>query len=141
MKTAASALIAVAMCLACVPPALGRLTVARKTASPHAHLGERYVHANFRVRNTGKYIIRIKKILVSCGCTSATVTHKLLLPGQKAVVHVRVHLMPSRGKITRVVTLLTDIAAQPIIRLRVVIIPLTAASFNAGQAKKKPASK
>lgn len=74
------------------------------------------VFTNFVVKNTGESNLIIKKITTSCGCTTAEISKKIILPGGAAILTVvfdpNFHKEPE-GKFERIVFLETNDPFNP----------------------------
>jgi len=79
------------------------------TQRVEAHAGQREIRAEFPYRNAGKTTIRFESVRGACiCCTSATATKKLLGPGERGAVVVKVDVEKKPLPLVKPVTVKTD---------------------------------
>ncbi|HEB01458.1 MAG TPA: DUF1573 domain-containing protein [Candidatus Portnoybacteria bacterium] len=76
------------------------------------------VEYNFRVKNTGKEVLKIKKIATSCGCTTAKIDKKKISPGEEVDLRVVYNTAAmggahGRGKQERIIYLKSNDSTNP----------------------------
>jgi len=64
-------------------------------------------------KNTGTSDLEIKDIKTSCGCTAASVSGKLIKPGETGSIRIEFDSAEKSGKLSRTVTLYTNDYKQP----------------------------
>ena len=82
---------------------------------------EKEVLADFGFKNTGSERIDISSMQTSCGCTSAKVDSKQILPGESGAVHVRFDVGGRKGEQVKGVVVKTSDRAKQSLVLRVLI--------------------
>ena len=106
----------------------GELTEAQLAEAPRAQFdrteydygkikaGEK-VEYDFRLTNTGKKPLIIRKIKPSCGCTAAAPSKSELKPGESTTIHVTFDSTGRSGKDSKSITVITNDPRQPTINL------------------------
>jgi hypothetical protein len=84
-----------------------------KAVDLQAALADSFVKAEFQFTNNGSYSILLKKIMPSCGCTTAEADKKVYLPGEKGIIHARVELGAHQGELLKTLKIETDDKSQP----------------------------
>ena len=82
---------------------------------------EKEVLADFGFRNAGPERVGISSLQTSCGCTSAKVDSKQILPGEAGAVHVRFEVGGRKGEQVKGVVVQTSDHAKQSLVLRVLI--------------------
>ena len=81
-----------------VPSAFGGLTWDTTYREIRVPANEKEVLADFGFKNTGPERVDISSLQTSCGCTSAKVDSKQILPGETGAVHVRFEVGGRKGE-------------------------------------------
>jgi hypothetical protein len=82
---------------------------------------QKEVLADYGFKNAGSERIDISSIQTSCGCTSAKVDSKQILPGESGAVHVRFDIGGRKGEQVKGVVVKTSDRAKQSLVLRVLI--------------------
>jgi hypothetical protein len=75
------------------------------------------VEYDFRLTNTGKKPLIIRKIKPSCGCTAAAPSKSELKSGESTTIHVTFDSTGRSGKDSKSITVITNDPRQPTINL------------------------
>ena len=78
----------------------------------------------FAVQNTGSAALVIRKLVTSCGCTTADLSSSVILPGQRADLTVNFDLdfHEIQGEVTRLVWFATNDPSQPWVEVRITAV-------------------
>ena len=71
----------------------------------------------YKFENTGDETLIIKNINTSCGCTYTRLEKKEYEPGEKGIIPVKFFSKGYRGKVIKTVTVVSNVKADPYIRL------------------------
>ena len=104
-----------------VQPVFGGLTWETTYREVRVPANQKEVLADFGFRNTGADRVDISSLQTSCGCTSAKVDSKQVLPGEAGAVHVRFDVGGRKGEQVKGVAVRTSDRAKQSLVLRVLI--------------------
>ena len=104
-----------------VPSAFGGLTWDTTYREIRVPANEKEVLADFGFKNTGPERVDISSLQTSCGCTSAKVDSKQILPGETGAVHVRFEVGGRKGEQVKGVVVKTSDHAKQSLVLRALI--------------------
>ena len=71
----------------------------------------------FVVRNVGKSNLRIKQVIPSCQCAAALPEKSNLKPGEETKIEVTLKTLTFKGRLEKVVTVVSDCAVRPQLKL------------------------
>ena len=102
-------------------PAIAGLTWVTTYREIRVPANQKEVLADFGFKNTGTERVDISSLQTSCGCTSAKVDSKQILPGESGAVHVRFEVGGRKGEQVKGVVVRTSDRAKQSLVLRALI--------------------
>lgn len=76
-------------------------------------------NCDFKLTNTGKTTLFIRKTKASCGCTAVTMGNKAIEPGQSTLIHVTFDSTGKSGRQYKTITIITNDPQNPEILLNI----------------------